>query len=224
MSRELGIQPARIRVVREAASARFRPCSRTEAEPVLRQYGLEDQSYIFSVSTLEPRKNFDGLLAAYRRLPSCLRACTPLVIAGGAGWGRVLGNAEAALASGELRLLGYVPDEQLVALLARSAAFAFVSFYEGFGLPVVEAMASGAAVLASATTATGETAGNGALRVDPHDHDAIRDGLRLLIEDPAARLRWQQAGLARAAEFSWERSFADLLGVWREAQGLPLYV
>jgi alpha-1,3-rhamnosyl/mannosyltransferase len=134
----------------------------------------------------------------------------------------VLGDAHSSIASGELRLLGYVPDEQLVALMARSAAFAFVSFYEGFGLPVVEAMASGTAVLASDTTATGETAGSGALRVDPRDHDAILNGLRRLIEDPIACYRWQRAGLARAAEFSWESSFTDLVRVWREAQGLRL--
>src|SRR5260221_9119063 len=140
MQRELGIAPERIAVVPQAAAPIFRPLRATEAAPSLRRHGLADRGYVLSVATLEPRKNLDRLLAAHQGLPPACQARFPLVIAGAAGWGDVLRGADRALAGGTLRLLGHVPDRDLPALVARAAAFAFVSLYEGFALPVVQAM------------------------------------------------------------------------------------
>jgi glycosyltransferase involved in cell wall biosynthesis len=217
--RELGVAADRIDVVPLAPAQAFRPVSAEAAAAILARFALRDRGYVFSISTLEPRKNFDRLLAAHLRLPPALRRRAPLVIAGGKGWGDVLARpeAEAAIRDGTVLLLGHVADADLVTLCARAAVFAYVSLYEGFGLPVVEAMATGCPVLASSTTAVGEIAAGAALMVDPMDEGAIAEGLRCLMEDDALAERLRLAGLARAAEFTWDRTLATLLGSWRKA-------
>lgn len=219
MVRELAIAPDRIDVVHLAPAPAFGPRPAEAAAPTLARYDLADRRYLLSVSTLEPRKNFDRLLAAYLALPPAVRQHTPLVIAGGKGWGSVLDRpqAERAAQAGQLRLLGHVPDEDLVVLTARCALFAYVSLYEGFGLPVIEAMAAGAPVLASATTATGETAGDAALLVDPADEADIREGLRALLGDAERRAALAAASLARAEGFTWRRTVDRLVATWRRA-------
>ena len=216
--RVLGVARDRVDVVHLAPAAHFQPMAAAVAAPTLGTFGLSDRSYVLSVSTLEPRKNFDRLLAAYLQLPEPLRRRMPLVIVGGKGWGTVLDRPDAtrAAAAGQLRLLGHVTDEVLVALTARCATFAYVSLYEGFGLPVVEAMATGAPVLASATTATGETAGDAALLVDPMDVDAIRDGLHRMLAEPDDRATYAEASLRRAAQFSWRRTVDGMARSWRQ--------
>ena len=137
----LGIAADRITVVPLAPADAFRPFTTAEAAPVLARFDLEDRAYILSISTIEPRKNFDRLFAAHQKLPAALRQRAPLVIAGGKGWGQGLNAAatEAAIRRGELRMLGHIADHDLVALTARAGVFAYVSLYEGFGLPVIEA-------------------------------------------------------------------------------------
>ncbi|WP_161993742.1 glycosyltransferase family 4 protein [Muricoccus nepalensis] len=216
---EFGISPLRIDVVPLAAGREFRPVSREDAALVLQRHGLEDRHYFLSVSTLEPRKNFDRLVAAHDSLPMALRQRFPLVIVGGSGWGNALANplAQRARDTGTLRLLGHVPDADLVILYARAAAFAYVSIYEGFGLPVVEAMATGTPVLASSTTATGETAGDAAALADPLDVHALTVALRRLADDKDYAETLRARGLARAAEFSWDRTASGLIASWSRA-------
>lgn len=220
---DLGIDRGRIDVVPWAPSAVFRPLPFDMAAPILAKYDLQDGAYVLSVSTLEPRKNFDRLLLAHAKLPPGLRERYPLVIAGGVGWGQVLDSplAEKSLREGHLKMLGHVPDCDLVALMARCGAFSYVSLYEGFGLPVIEAMASGAPVIASATTAVGETAGPAALLVDPLDEAEIAQAMRRLLEDRAASRHYAELGLARAQGFTWERTIAGLVSSWRKALAAP---
>lgn len=215
----LGVAADRITVVGLAPAEAFRPFTAAEAGPVLTRFDLLDGSYVLSISTIEPRKNFDRLLSAHLHLPPAIRRRAPLVIAGGKGWGSVLARpeADAAIRDGTVRLLGHVSDADLVVLCSRAAAFAYVSLYEGFGLPVVEAMAAASPVLASSTTAVGELAAGAALLVDPEDEAAITAGLRTLIEDTALAERLRQQGLARAAEYSWQRTIDTLILSWRRA-------
>ena len=219
MATELGVDPARIDVVPLAAGVQFAPMDAEAAAPTLAAHGLQDRGYILSVSTLEPRKNFDRLMAAHLELPIALRRRVPLVIVGGSGWGTTLASplAEQARRDGTLRLLGHVDDAGLVALYARAAVFAYVSIYEGFGLPVIEAMATGTPVLASSTTATGETAGNAAILADPEDVDAIARGLRSVLEDPALAAALSAMGVAHAAPFTWDNTATALIRSWRTA-------
>ena len=217
--RDLGVPANRIDVIPLAPAQDFQPVSLEAAAGALARYELADHGYVFSISTIEPRKNFDRLLAAHLHLPPALRRRAPLVSAGGKGWGSVLARpeADAAIRDGTVRLLGHVSDSDLVALCSRAAAFAYVSLYEGFGLPVVEAMATASPVLASSTTAVGELATGAALLVDPLDEDAITEGLRRLIEDTGLAEHLRQTGLARAAEYSWTRTINTLTLSWRQA-------
>lgn len=219
LSAEFGIPRERIDVVSLAADAAFAPVSAADAAPTLARFGLADRRYVLSVSTVEPRKNFDRLLSAHQSLPADLRQRFPLVIVGGSGWGTALASpqAAAAQADGSLRLLGHVADADLVPLYARAAVFAYVSLYEGFGLPVIEAMGAGSPVVASSTTAVGETAGTAALLVDPLDPSAIRDALREVLEDTGLAESLRTSGAARAAEFNWQRTADALVASWRRA-------
>ncbi len=221
MVARLGIPGDRIDVVPLAPSRLFRPLPDEAADLVLARFGLQPRRFILSVSTLEPRKNFDRLLAAHAMLPAATRSAYPLVIAGGRGWGEALAGkmAAQALAVGHLRLLGHVADADLVALYGRAAVFAYPSLYEGFGLPILEAMACGAPVVTASTTASAETAGDAARLVDPLDVPAIAAALAETIEDASLAARLSSAGLARADGFTWERTTAALLATWRRALG-----
>ena len=219
LSQEFGIERDRIDVVPNAASSSFSPRSASQAAETLARHKLDDRSYVLSVSTLEPRKNLDRLLAAHLSLPPRIRARLPLVIVGGSGWGKTLGNgdAERAQRDGTLRLLGRLADDELVDITARSACFAYVSLYEGFGLPVLEAMATGVPVVASSTTATAETAGDAAFLVDPMSVEDIRAAIEQIVEDQSFADALGMKGIARAADFGWERTARGLMGSWAKA-------
>ena len=202
----------RIHIVPQGVSPIFHPIEAAAAAPVLARFGLRDRSYVFAASTLEPRKNFTRLRRAFAGLPASLRDAFPLAIAGGEGWGE-----EPHSIRDGARLLGHVSDRELAALTARASVYAFVSEREGFGIPILEAMASNTPLLTSFGSAMEETAGGAALLTDPLDVDAIREGLRQLLDDAALRDRLREAGLTRAAAFTWEKTTDGLMSVWRDA-------
>ena len=160
--------------------------------------------YILAVGTLEPRKNLDRLVGAFER--AGLNG-TRLLVTGARGWG----NVEPAGRS--VQWLGFVPDEELARLYRGARCVAYVSAYEGFGLPVLEAMACGAPVVAASTGAGPEVGGDAAVLVDPLDHEAIAAGLVEAI-DRAGELR--ERGLARARDFDWKRVAEATVEVYRE--------
>jgi glycosyltransferase involved in cell wall biosynthesis len=219
MVAHLGVAAERIDVVQLGLSADFHPVEADVAAPVLARHGLIDRSYVLAVSTLEPRKNFDRLLAAHTLLPTALRQRFPLVIAGGRGWGRTLDDATTAphLADGTLRLPGFIADADLVPLYARAAVCAYPSLYEGFGLPALEAMACGTPLVTSNGSALDETAGDAALKVDPLDPSAIAGALRPVLEDQALADDLRNRGLAHARGFTWNRTTEGLVRCWRTA-------
>jgi glycosyltransferase involved in cell wall biosynthesis len=162
--------------------------------------------YVLSVGTLEPRKNLPGLLEAFAALE---RRDLTLVVAGPAGWGEALEPLAARLGD-RVRLTGFVSEAQKAALYKGAAVFCYPSFWEGFGLPVLEAMAQGCPVVTSAGTATEETAGGAAVLVDPHDTAALTAALARVLDDEAHAGALRGRGLARARECTWERT-ADLV-------------
>jgi glycosyltransferase involved in cell wall biosynthesis len=161
--------------------------------------------YVLAVGTLEPRKNLDRLVGAFQR--AGLNG-TRLLVTGERGWGNV------DPAGKSVQWLGFVPDEELARLYRGARCVAYVSAYEGFGLPVLEAMACGAPVVAANTGATPEVANEAAVLVDPLDDDAIAAGLVEAI-DRADELR--ERGLKRAGEFDWKRVAQETVEVYREA-------
>jgi glycosyltransferase involved in cell wall biosynthesis len=161
-----------------------------------------EPGFILAVGTVEPRKNYARLLAAHRRLRE-RGAVPPLVVAGRVGWayGTVLRDLER---DPRVRLLGHVDDATLVALYRAAGLLAFPSLYEGFGLPLLEAMQEGLPALVGDAGSLPELAGNAALVVDPADVDAIATGLERLLTDQALRAELRDRGRARAAGFTWE--------------------
>jgi glycosyltransferase involved in cell wall biosynthesis len=194
----------------------FRPDLPEEAcAAVLAKYGLQG-GYIFSLSTLEPRKNFPRLIEAYARLPENLRR--PLVVAGGQGWKNedISATIRRLGLESNLKFLGYIPEEDRAPLMREAGLFVLPSLYEGFGMPVLEAMACGTPVVTSARGALPEVGGETVVYVDPIDPDDIARGILSILENPKRAEGLAQAGLARAATFQWSDSARVLADVFRK--------
>jgi glycosyltransferase involved in cell wall biosynthesis len=186
------------------------PPARERLASIARRHGVQPGRFVMATGTLEPRKNLPRLIRAHAALPAELREQNPLLIAGPGGWEEQ--EILSALAGGDgVRLAGYVPDEDLAALYAGCAVFCYPSLYEGFGLPVLEAMAAGAAVVTSKVSSLPEVGGDAVVYVDPTEEAAIGAALDRLLASPAERAELGERARRRAAEFSWERTTQAVL-------------
>ena len=192
--RLVGLDAGRIRVIYPGVAPAF-----FTAAP-----GPVERPYVLCVGTIEPRKNLATLLAAWAMLPLELRKAFDLVVAGPPGWGdpAVLARLRAGIPG--VRYLGYVAETDLPALNAGATAFVYPSLYEGFGLPLAQAMAAGVPAVTSNVSSLPEVAGNAALLVDPHSPGEIRNALEKLLVTPALRTELGARGRRRAAAFRWE--------------------
>ena len=217
-----GLAREKIRAIPLGVDAAYRPRTAEEMLATLAKYGLEHSAYLLVVATLEPRKNLVRFVEAYANLPAAAKARYPLVIVGARGWlSRELERAIAPLeAAGTARRLGYVGEDELPLIYAGAHAFAFPSLYEGFGLPVLEAMASGVPVLTSNVSSMPEVAGDAALTIDPLDVAALTAGLGRLLEDSAWRDAAILRGLDRAKAYPWSRCVAATIDAYREASAI----
>jgi glycosyltransferase involved in cell wall biosynthesis len=197
---------SRISAIPLAANARFR---RSSVEEVTRVRQLLDlpERYLLLLGSVEARKNARRVFEALQAL-SDLGCTIPLVVTGELKWQfrEVLESLEASGLRDSVHFTGYVEDSALPALYSGALALLFPSLYEGFGLPVLEAMACGAPVVCSMTTSLPEVAGDAALLVDPLDVGSIAGAIECLVRDDALRARLSAAGLRRAASFSWEKT------------------
>lgn len=216
VQQRFAVPDARLSVTLLAAHPNFAPRPAASLQAALAKLDLQPGGYLLSVGTLEPRKNLTTLFQAYSALPDSLRQRYPLAVVGMPGWhtDQLMSSARQLVERGELRFLGYVDDAVLPLLYAGAAAFAYPSRYEGFGLPPLEAMASGVPVLVSDVTSLPEVVGDAGVRVGPDDVDAMRDGLRRLLEDRDYAAQLAQQGLARAQGFSWEKCARETRAVY----------
>ncbi len=235
------VPAAKITVVHHGLSERFRPVEDPATiASVLERYGMRDKqippAYFLYVGTIQPRKNLVRLIEAFAQFRTegrGLRTESPatndpvlspqssslsLVIAGKRGWltESIERRAAELGVSKRVYFTGYVADDDLPALLSGALAFVLPSLYEGFGMPVLEAMACGAPVLASNTSSLPEVAGDAALLVDPTDTAALAGGLTRLAAEAGLRAELRARGLARTAAFTWNRCAAETLAVLRD--------
>jgi alpha-1,3-rhamnosyl/mannosyltransferase len=214
-----GIDPARIEVTLNGLDAAFRPMREDETRGVLARHGLAHGRYLLSVGTLEPRKNIVRTVRAYGTLPATLRARFPLVIAGVKGWHTtgIESTLSPLVASGEVKVLGYLEREDLAAITAGAAAMAYPSIYEGFGLPPLESMGCGVPAIASNVSSLPEVVGDTGLLVDPFDVDSIAAGMRRMLEDDALRDSLRAPALERSRQFTWDACAERTFAAYRDA-------
>ncbi len=212
-----GLPSGQITVIHEAADPAFSPQPAHRQAAVRDRYGLPER-YILFVGTIEPRKNLKRLLRAFEVLYA-ERLTEGLVVVGKRGWlyGDFFAELERSPVREEVVLPGYVPDADLPAVYAGAQALVFPSLYEGFGLPVLEAMACCTPVACSGTSSLPEVGGAGALYFDPQSEGSIVETVRQLLSDSDLQDELAQRGLERAARFSWDRVAAETEKVYAAA-------
>jgi glycosyltransferase involved in cell wall biosynthesis len=219
------IPPEKIVVIYNAIDAHFSVTPPADAVGRVRERYQLNHRFVLYVGNIKPHKNLVRLIEAFNELRTGELEDLKLLIIGDEI--SKLPALRRAVHRHKLhkhvRFLGYVPDDQLAVLYRLAAVFAFPSLYEGFGLPPLEAMASGTPVVVSNVSSLPEVVGDAAVLVDPHDVSSIVDGLRLVLTDPARAEEMRRKGLERAREFSWERSVARTLEVYRRV-GCPVAV
>jgi len=208
----------KITAVRLGVPQEFRPYDDVDLVEPLHELDLTPGNYSLCVSTLEPRKRIDRLLTVYANLPVGLRRSCPLVLAGSAGWLNESLNDQIRRGQNEgwLRYLGFVPEASLPKLYAGARAFFFPSSYEGFGLPLLEALASGVPALASNCSSMPEVADGAACLVDSNDHESLLEGVQKVLLDDAWRLSAITKGLRVASDTTWDKCAQRTLEVCRQ--------
>lgn len=208
----------KITVLWSGVDARFAPVTDVEALRVTRaRYNLPDAPFLLSVGTVQPRKNYTRLIEALARLRADIPALS-LVIVGGRGWleDPIFATLDQFGLRDSVIFTGFADDSDLPALYTLAHVVALPSLYEGFGLPVLEAMACGTPVVTSNVSSLPEVAGDAALLVDPTDVDALTNALHRLVTEDGLRSTLRDRGLTRAATFTWERAARQLLGVYSQ--------
>lgn len=218
--RYFNIPESKVFTAKLACSNEFRPRSKSDVDAVLKKYELSFKTYTLFTGSIEPRKNIMTLLDAYGRLPLTLRKQIPLVISGFKGWNsdNLHRRFETGEREGWLRYLGFTPSNDLPALYAGAVSFLFPSIYEGFGLPVLEAMASGTPVVCSNSSSLPEVAGSSALMCDAMDVET----LTFLIMKSLTDTEWQEkatkSGLSHVSQFSWKRCATETIAAYKQVK------
>jgi len=232
--REYGTAPEKITVLYPGVDARFKPQDDpAEAAHVRERYTIPGGPFVLSVGTIQPRKNYVRLIQAFARIvgakqrpvggtadaPQGQAEASPLlVIAGARGWlyDAIYAEVERQGLAGRVHFPGFVDDGDLPALYRAAGVFAYPALYEGFGLPVLEALACGTPVVTSNVSSLPEVAGDAALQVEPTDVDALAGALTRLLTDHALRAGLRERGFAQARKFTWEGAARQLLEIYSE--------
>ena len=215
--RVLGLAAEKIQVIHHGVPRRYRSVPPDAVARVRAAFSL-NKPYYLSVGTIEPRKNIDALLTAWQSLPAPFRGEYDLVVAGAPGWSNDTTMQKLLQLSGEgagIRYLGYVPESDLPALTAGASAFVYPSFYEGFGIPVAQAMAAGCPVITSNVSSLPEVTGGAAILIDPRSVAELGAAMRRVGESADLRSQLAAAGRARAKLYTWEAAAARSPGVLR---------
>lgn len=214
------IEAGRISVVQGAVDhARFQPVTdANRLAEVRRRYGIGDRPFILGLSTLQPRKNFARLIEAFYQARQAAHLPHRLVIGGGKGWlfDEIFARVQALGLTEDVLFPGYIADADLPALYTAAEFFAFPSLYEGFGLPVIEALACGTPVLTADNSCLPEAGGPGALYVKAEQIESIAEGIVTLTGNASLRQQLRTLGLAHAAQFTWQRSAEQLLAAYQK--------
>jgi glycosyltransferase involved in cell wall biosynthesis len=218
VTRLLDVSADKIEVVYPGVDPAFHPRPAEEIRAFRQSKGLPEQ-FILYVGTLEPRKNVDTLIRAYALLTERMPRVCPLVIAGARGWmvERIFAEVERAALGDRIRFPGYVEAAELPLWYGAASLFVYPSLYEGFGLPVLEAMACGTPVVVSDVSSLPEVVGDAGVRVDPRSSDQLADSLAEILQSSAKREQMAAAGLTRAASFTWERAADQAARIYRQA-------
>jgi len=210
----LRVKPERVVVIPEAASARYHPVDWAQIQPVLNSHRI-DAPYILYVGSIEPRKNLSRLLEAYAELRRWSTRWKLLVV-GARRWksSSVFKTVERLGLSPHVIFAGFVPEQDLPALYSGASLVAFPSLYEGFGLPVLEAMACGTPVVTSNNSSLPEVAGDAAILVDPYDVAALTEAMRQVLSDTDLAAELRTRGLAQVAQFTWDRTAREVIAVY----------
>jgi len=219
-----GVSEEKITVLPNGVSGDFRPIAREVAQRFVKSSLRSEAPFILTVGDLQPRKNHLGLIRAFEQLiKTHPQLPHHLVVVGKETWHSpaILAAARKSSVSARIHFTGFVPDEELRQLYGACELFVYPSFYEGFGLPILEAMASARAVACSNTSGMPEVADSAALLFDPHSDQQMVLAMRDLLLNPELRMRMERLGTQRAALFSWERTAARTLDLYYQVAGDP---
>jgi len=208
-----GISPDKVAVTLLAADRRFAPRSGHETQTTLMPLNLPSSRYVLSIGSIEPRKNTVRLVEAWKSIQARLEPDLWLVVTGAKGRSQVFSEVGLLEIPPRVHFTDHVPDEVLPHLYAGAKAFVYPSLYEGFGLPPLEAMASGVPVITSNVTSLPEVVGDAALMVNPSSTTELAGAMLRLLEDEELRRRLSSAGLMRAQRFSWREAAAQTLSI-----------
>ena len=210
----------RITVTPLGVSPAFRRLHEADALAVTNRFELH-RPFVLGVGNLQPRKNLERLIRAFARVCESTGCPHELVLVGPLAWRghKVQQEAERLGITSRVRQTGYVSEEELIGLYNRAEVFAYPSTFEGFGLPVIEAMACGAPVLTSSTSSIPEVAGDAAVMIDPYDEDEMFDRLEFLIGNPAERDRLRALGVPQAQKFDWRTTAESTVRIYEQVLG-----